>query len=391
MANIQRRQGKHGTSYLLRAYLGEDEHGKQIMRTKTWKPPSDMTERQAEKEALRQAVLFEEEARNGLTPLNSQIKFYEYAKIWMDTNEQAYTYRLRNEQMLKRINEAIGYLPLCRLQPRHLQAFYRNLAQNGKVSGYAVFFNLSEIMRQRGLSREKLGALAGVGALTVSAAANYKHVQIQSAEKIAQALDLPQKQLYEKHETTQGLSPKTILHHHELIRTILAQATREQIIPRNIARSEYMKAPKVRRQEAIYLNDAEAQEVVGCLIRETDIRVKTALFVLLFSGVRRGELCGLTWDSIDFTQNLIHVKKALQYQIGKGVTEVPTKTDSSIRPIHLPPTVMNILARYQNWWEKQREHNGDLWKGERGWLFIQSDGKPINPDTINYWLEKFIQ
>jgi integrase len=34
--------------------------------------------------------------------------------------------------------------------------------------------------------------------------------------------------------------------------------------------------------------------------------------------------------------------------------------------------------------------NGDRWQGHEKRLFIQENGKPINPDTINYWLDKFI-
>ena len=32
---------------------------------------------------------------------------------------------------------------------------------------------------------------------------------------------------------------------------------------------------------------------------------------------------------------------------------------------------------------------GDAWQGEADRLFIQFDGKPVNPDTINFWIERF--
>ena len=40
---------------------------------------------------------------------------------------------------------------------------------------------------------------------------------------------------------------------------------------------------------------------------------------------------------------------------------------------------------------EQRLLNGDRWQVESNRLFIQDNGKPISPDTINYWLDKFIE
>ncbi len=33
--------------------------------------------------------------------------------------------------------------------------------------------------------------------------------------------------------------------------------------------------------------------------------------------------------------------------------------------------------------------NGDRWKGQQQRLFVQQDGAPINPDTMNFWLDRF--
>ena len=44
----------------------------------------------------------------------------------------------------------------------------------------------------------------------------------------------------------------------------------------------------------------------------------------------------------------------------------------------------------RSWWIEQRFNLGDYWQGEIDRLFIQSNGKPLFPDTVNYWLKKFI-
>ena len=52
MAYIEKRKNKKGeiTSYRIRAYCGYDVYGKQMVRFKSWKPPENMSAKQAEKE-----------------------------------------------------------------------------------------------------------------------------------------------------------------------------------------------------------------------------------------------------------------------------------------------------------------------------------------------------
>jgi integrase len=229
-----------------------------------------------------------------------------------------------------------------------------------------------------------------MSAATVGRARRGEKMSIASAEKIAAVLDVPVKKIFTLNEETSGLSDKTILHHHRLLTAILGKAKKEQIIMFNVA-AEHADAPKVKRKEARYLDDVQARELVQLLLREDDVRVKTCLLLALYSGVRRGELCGLSWHDIDEKNGVIHILRASQYQVGKGVVEVPTKNESSKRVIKLPPFIFDILAQYRKWWAQQKLFNGSRWQGQENRLFIQSDGKPLQPDTINFWLDKFIE
>lgn len=80
----------------------------------------------------------------------------------------------------------------------------------------------------------------------------------------------------------------------------------------------------------------------------------------------------------------------VQYQQGNGVVEVPTKNDSSKRAIDIPPFVAELLSAYKVWWTEHRLMWGSDWKGQLERLFIQDDGQPLNPDTINFWLNRFL-
>ena len=81
-----------------------------------------------------------------------------------------------------------------------------------------------------------------------------------------------------------------------------------------------------------------------------------AFHLLYYSGVRSGEMYALRWKHIDFENNIIHVKETraeLPARDGSGkVTYIYTKpkTRQSIRDIHMPKQIMNMLV---TWKEKQ--------------------------------------
>jgi integrase len=259
-----------------------------------------------------------------------------------------------------------------------------------KESGqYATSNKLAGIMKERKLSRGSLALQANVAGATIAVARDSKRIRIGKAEQIAVALQLKTSDVFTLNRKTTGLADRTILHHHRLISAILEKAKRTRIIPYNVA-SEHATAPKIQRKEAKYLDEDQAQHIVGLLLAEEDIRVKTAILLLLYSGVRRGELCGLEWRDIDFEKQMIHIARASQYQKGSGVTEVPTKNESSERTIKLPAIMFSVLKQYRSWWAAEKLKLGDAWKGEKNRLFVQWDGKPINPDTINFWQNRFI-
>jgi integrase len=61
------------------------------------------------------------------------------------------------------------------------------------------------------------------------------------------------------------------------------------------------------------------------LLEEKDISVKTVFILLLFTGLRRGELCGLLWQDIQAEKQVINLERASQYHniFRKRTTAIP--------------------------------------------------------------------
>ena len=394
MANITKRVNKDGSvSYRIRAYSDERHSGKQIMKSTTWKPPQGMRPSTADKQAEKEASLFEERLRSSIISFDGNMKFSEYAAHWMEAAELAPKTREQYNYVLRRINQAIGHIALDKLRVEHLLKFFKNLREEGiKETGTAaVTSNLRDYRKTAYLTQSKLSGLAGISLRTVIAAERGERISLDSARKICSVINHDIETIFTVNEDKNAgkLSDRTIWHHYKVIRAILSNAKKSQILGHNV--TEYMDAPKIARKEIKHLDDEEARRFLDLLMEESDIRIKTSLTLDLFTGLRRGELCGLEWPDIDFANNIVHVRRASQYIPGKGIIEVPTKNASSKRSINITPFVTSMLKEYKIWWMEHKMKNGTAWQGDKNRLFIQNDGKPIFPDTINLWLSKFIE
>ena len=84
MASITKRTNKAGeVSYLIRAFVEQGPSGKQTTKSMTWKPPAGMRLSAADKQAEKEAVLFEEWVRSGVVSIDRKIRFEDYAAQWM--------------------------------------------------------------------------------------------------------------------------------------------------------------------------------------------------------------------------------------------------------------------------------------------------------------------
>ena len=325
---------KKGRGYEIRVSCGIDINGKKLGKSKTWIPDEGMTQKQIEKELARQKVLFEEEVKNGICPDN-KIRFVDFSKRWMDeyakVNLTIKTYA-RYEIYLKRINQGIGHLKLKDITPLQLNAFYRSLEADG--------------VNQRKRYDEN-GNLINNG----------------------------------------KLAPKTILDHHRVISKILSTAVKWGLLEKNVA----MRAdpPKVPHREISYLNDQEVRQMLTLLEKEP-IQYQTMITLLVYTGIRRGELCGLEWKDIDFENQVMHVVRSAQYIGNKTMITKEPKTKSGIRHFSLSIHACILLKKYKRWQLEQKFNAGDRWE-ESDRLFTSWNGKPIHPDTVTDWFSKFIK
>ena len=75
-------------------------------------------------------------------------------------------------------------------------------------------------------------------------------------------------------------------------------------------------------------------------VRETPHRAQRAAMVMMYAGLRRGELTALTWADVDLTAKTISVTKSWDFAAGRVK---PPKTAAGIRVVHIPQLLVDFL------------------------------------------------
>ena len=94
-----------------------------------------MTPRQAEKEAQRQALLFEEQCKNGLAGDASRITLAEFVPVYLEQKQQTLSpmvLEMYCRVIDQKILPALGHHKIQDLRPVHVQAFIQQLCSIDK-------------------------------------------------------------------------------------------------------------------------------------------------------------------------------------------------------------------------------------------------------------------
>lgn len=115
---------------------------------------------------------------------------------------------------------------------------------------------------------------------------------------------------------------------------------------------------------------------------------KAYFYLAFFGGFRRGEMCALTWEDIDFENQTIRINKAAALTKGNGQIVKDPKTETSIRDITLPQQCMDVLRQWRHEEKQLKIYLGSKWEGyeredfDKQNVFIQTqNGKAIKVDT----------
>lgn len=382
---------KRGGTYRIKVSCGYSADGRQITRSTTWKPDPGMTKRQEEKELNRQATLFEERVKTGQF-IGSNIKFADFVETWFKdyAEKQLRPNTIAGYTSLKaRTNAAIGHIRLDRLQPQHILEFYNQLAETGIRADmtYKSKVDFRAKLRERKITPSALAMAAGLSPQTLTQISKGKSVSFKTASAVCDTMGEKFSEWFVPAKEESVLSNNSIKHYHGYISSVLSTAVQWQIIASNPC--DRIKPPKTEKKETEFLDNEQAAQLLEALQKEP-ILYRALYTLILYTGMRREEACGLAWSDINFEHDLIDINKASIYVSGKGVFDDDTKNRSSRRTIKVPAPAMELLRAYKAAQSAERLKLGDKWENS-GKVFTSWNGKPIHPSTVTNHFRAIIQ
>ena len=183
--------------------------------------------------------------------------------------------------------------------------------------------------------------------------------------------------LYNKLINERGLSPKTVKNIHGALHAALEQAKINGYL--RINPSEGTTLPKIEKEE---LKVMDTQDVSAFLRAIKGDEYELPLFVALFTGLRQGELLGLTWDCVDFEKGTLLINK--QHNRAKGEKEFHFSPLKNSRPrcLTAASAVMDALKEQQRRQAQWATELGSAWDNSENLVFTTQMGRYINNKTI---------
>lgn len=166
-----------------------------------------------------------------------------------------------------------------------------------------------------------------------------------------------------------GLAYATLRHQLTIMREMFSYAVYPaELIASNPAM--YVKTPKTQRRKVIERKIISRDEFEQLIQRHrAGTTYHIPLYLLYYTGIRIGELCGLTWDNIDLAAGTISICQQVQ-QIGGLPPYISTpKTATSVRTIPIGKDLVKELAA---WRATQRAY--EVKKGG-AYVIIYADAK----------------
>lgn len=273
------------------------------------------------------------ELETGTLVTNDRLTVGDYLTHWLDVqakpNTAPRTYERYEEIVRLHLAPALGAYRLAKLTPLHIQAYYEDALKNGR--------------KVRGRKDAR----------------SHRRKSDGDAKELAP-----------------GLSARTVLHHHRLLRQALQQAVRWRMIPRNPA--DAVRPPRAASREMQVLDSAGVKQLLKGV---EGTRLHFPVLLAVHTGVRRGELLGLRWSDCDRQSGALFISRSLQ-DVGGELSFKEPKTPRSRRRIPLPKTALEALKQHRREQAKRKLSLGKAYE-DNDLVICRDDGRPWHPGSFS--------
>ncbi len=161
---------------------------------------------------------------------------------------------------------------------------------------------------------------------------------------------------------------------HMMLHQALDVAVKERLIVRNPTNGTTI--PQKSYTEKQVLDDGQLDRFLQAIKQEP--YWYGFFYVEIMTGLRRGEICGLKWSDVNFTDGTLSIRRSVSTKKGGDVSIGETKTDTGTRVIVMPASIASLL-------EKKEKISQ--------WIFPNpiNPTEPLNPNSAYHKLKTILK
>ncbi|MCL2034841.1 MAG: site-specific integrase [Oscillospiraceae bacterium] len=205
-----------------------------------------------------------------------------------------------------------------------------------------------------------------------------------------------------------GLAPKTLLNIRNMLNEAFTQACTNRMLAYNPVSG--VKLPSAKYKEQRVLNDAEAEKL-SKFAEASNHPMAKGIVILLNCGLRKGELLGLLWDSVNLGDNSIMIRKNLtrmrhpkkftpeytrvdtwaKKNTRTGLYLGPVKTHKGNRKVYLPRKARQAIFDLKSWQEALAGGASIETVNPMRFVLCNELGRPLDPKYFEEWFTIFVK
>ena len=394
---IRKRENSKGESAYQIIVKITSYNGETIQRAMTWKPKHNLTEKQVDLAVNRVAKEFEsrieEEVAGRTKPIaTEETPFNEFAEYWLKTlaTSMSASYTVSMENAYNKIKGITAGYRLKDFEPCVIETVYRQIeALQNTVYTIVAKDNLRAAIKTQYRYLTRFYRACGIGNSTINAVLKKDNICFETAKKIADCLSMDMNDIFDVEQRIVPYKSSYIEGMRKVVRMTLWTAAKKGIIKRNYAHRMYItcRYPDVEKVKSMTFE--EAKKLLQ-ICEQLDIRKKTIITFIMFTGVRKGEICGLNWSDIDFDNKKVRIVRQYEAVSKKGLILKEPKTEAGTRELELSDHLISVIQDYRKWYEEKRLSMGDKWQGDDYFLVAQN-GNRLHPTQIRNWLDEALE
>lgn len=174
----------------------------------------------------------------------------------------------------------------------------------------------------------------------------------------------------------QGRAHSTVIKSYTVLHTLFKMAYMADMIPRNPMDRVQRPVPRkdeIRETEAQALTLEELRAVLEALEAEP-LKWRALVHLLIDTGARRGECCGLKWEDVDLDAQEVTIRHNLCYTPQRGVY-LDTPKSGKVRVVDIGEETKSLLEALRG------QSRGEF-------VFTQENGEPMHPQSPTRYLKK---